>query len=74
MTVALVCLALAAQTRLTVEQLVSFVRSSVELQHPDNQVAGYLRKVQLSERLDDRTIEDLDLVGAGPKTLQALQS
>ncbi|MEK7407433.1 MAG: hypothetical protein AAB225_20340, partial [Acidobacteriota bacterium] len=73
MAVALVCLALAAQTRLTVEQLVSFVRSSVELKHPDNQVAGYLRKVQLSERLDDRTIEDLDLLGAGPKTLEALR-
>ncbi len=66
-------LSLPAQTRLTIEQLISFIRSSIELKHPDKQVAGYLKKVQLSERLDDRTIEELEGLGAGPKTVEALR-
>ncbi len=63
-----------AQERLTVQQLVSFIRSSIRLRHPDAQVANYLKKVQLSERLDDRTIEELQGLGAGPRTLEALRA
>ncbi len=63
-----------AQERLTVQQLVSFVRSSIQLRHPDAQVANYLKKIQLSERLDDRTIEELQGLGAGPRTLEALRA
>jgi len=62
------------QERLSVQQLVSFVRSSIQLRHPDQQVASYLKKVQLSERLDDRTIEELQAMGAGPRTLEALRA
>lgn len=68
---ALLCL---AQQRLTVQQLVSFIRSSIQLRHPDSQVAAYLKRVQLSERLDDRTIEQLQGLGAGPRTLEALRA
>ena len=70
----LACLAAAGQTILTVEQLVSFVRSSVvELHHPDKQIAAYLEKCKLKESLDDRTIEDLQGMGAGPRTIEALR-
>lgn len=62
-----------AQTTLTVEQLSSFIRSSIQLKHPDKQVAGFLRNVKLKERLEDRTVEDLQGDGAGPKTLEALR-
>jgi hypothetical protein len=68
-----VCLGAAAQTSLSVDQLVSFIRSSMELKHPDKQLASYLAKVKLSEQLDDRTIEELQGHGAGPKTVEALR-
>ena len=63
-----------AQTKLSVAQLVSFVKSSIELHHPDRQVAEYLKKVTLSNRLDVRTVEDLQGLGAGPRTVEALNA
>ncbi|MBI4875624.1 MAG: hypothetical protein HY822_13405 [Acidobacteria bacterium] len=70
----LAALALPAQMRMTVAQLLTFVKSSIELRHPDKQVGDYLRKVVLTDRLDDRTIEDLQGLGAGPRTLEALRA
>jgi hypothetical protein len=67
------CLGLAAQTRLTVEQLVSFIRSSIQLKQDDRQVASYLRRQTLVQKLDDRTIEELQGEGAGPRTVEALR-
>ena len=58
---------------MTVAQLVMFIRSSVELKQPDRQVAEYLRKIKLTDKLDDRTIEDLQSLGAGAKTVAALR-
>ncbi len=69
-----VYLCAAPQTSLTVEQLVSFVKSSVELKYPDVQVAKFLDGVHMRERLDDRTVEELRSLGAGPKTLEALRT
>lgn len=66
-------LALAASVELTVDQLVSFVTSSIQLKHSDSRVASYLRNVKLIERLDPRVIEELQRRGAGPKTLEALE-
>src|ERR1039457_1071349 len=41
----------------------------------DHDLASYLTKVKLTERLDDRTIEEIQGYGKiGPKTLQALTS
>lgn len=62
------------QIRLTVEQLKEFVRSSVALKHPDRQLAEYLKKVKLSNQLDDTTIEELQGLGAGPQTVAALKA
>jgi hypothetical protein len=70
----LVCAWLPAQQTLTVDQLLSFVRSSIKLKQPDKEVAAYLSKLKLSEKLDERTIEDLQGEGAGPKTAAALSA
>ncbi len=68
-------LTLTAQTQMNVSQLVDFIRSTVALhQQSDKQVANYLRKdVTLSERLTDKTINDLAAQGAGEKTVEALR-
>ena len=69
------CLAAAAQTStLTLDQLMKFLTSSVELKMSDTDVAKYLAKTKLSERLDDVTIEKLLASGIGPKTLDALRA
>lgn len=66
--------ALLAQMEMNVEQLAEFVRSELALrQHTDKQVAAYVKKVKLSEKLPDKTILDLEAQGAGPKTVVALQ-
>ena len=63
-----------AQNKLTVEQLISFVKSSVQLHHDDRQIATFIKKnVKLSNRLDARTVEELQGAGAGPQTVAALK-
>lgn len=66
------CFAATSEMKLTVNQLVKFIESAVKLKQPDREVAEYLRHVKLSNKLDDRTIEDLQGMGAGPKTVAAL--
>lgn len=67
-------LALQAQMQMNVQQLADFLRSELALkQHTDKQIAAYLKKVQLTEKLTDKTITDLEAQGAGPKTVEALQ-
>jgi len=61
------------QARLTVEQLLSFVRSSLSLKHEDRKLADYLKKVTLRERLDARVVETLQGEGIGPRTVEALR-
>jgi hypothetical protein len=67
------CFAATQATTISVDNLVRFIQSTIQLKQPDKQVAEYLRHVKLSNRLDDRTIEDLQGMGAGPKTVQALK-
>jgi hypothetical protein len=67
------CTAIQAQTRMTVEQLRSFVSSSQRLGHSDKQVADYLKKVRLSERLEPGVVEDMQADGTGPRTSEALR-
>ena len=63
-----------AQSKLTVEQLASFVKSSVQLHHDDRQIANFIKKnVKLSNRLDARMVEELQGMGAGPQTVAALR-
>ena len=67
----LVCLVAPAQT-MSVEKLISFLKSSVEMKMSDSEVAKYLKNVKLTDKLTDRTIEDLLAAGIGPKTRDAL--
>jgi hypothetical protein len=60
------------QPTLPVEKLVEFIKSSVAQKLPDKEVSAYLTRVHLASKLDDRTVEDLQSLGAGPKTVAAL--
>jgi hypothetical protein len=62
-----------AQRTMTVAQLEQFITSSIRLKHPDRQVADTVRSLRLSERLDARTVENLQGLGAGPRTVAALK-
>src|SRR5581483_9301896 len=66
-----VSLAATAQS-LSIDQLRKFLQSSVQMKMTDKEVSGYLAHAKLSEKLDDRTVEDLQSLGIGPKTLAAL--
>ena len=72
--VLLASLSAGAQGSLTVDQVVSFVRSSVKLKHPDKQIADYLRGVKLRYRLSESDVVELQAAGAGPRTVEALRA
>lgn len=64
---------------MSIDQLVQFLQSSAEFirkgQMTDKQVAGYLTSAKLDQRLDDRTVEEIEgRVQLGPKTIAALKS
>jgi hypothetical protein len=59
---------------LTVKQLYSFIQSSVQMKQTDKEVAGYLAKVKLTDKLEDRTVEEMQAMGIGPKTMAALRA
>lgn len=63
-----------AQIKLSVDQLTSFLKSSVRLKHPDQQVATYLKKVTLTEKLTPAKLEVFLAEGIGPKTYDQLQA
>jgi hypothetical protein len=59
---------------MNVQQLVDFVRSELALHHQtDKKLGDYIRKIQLTEKLTDKTVVDLQAQGAGPHTVEALQ-
>jgi hypothetical protein len=70
------CLAAMAVT-LTVDQLFSFIQSSIEQikegKQTDRETADFVATVKLSERLDDRSVEQMQSLGIGPRTLAALR-
>jgi len=72
-----VCLAASAQT-LSVEKLAEFLRNatnSQKFQYSDQEIAKFLRGVKMTERLDDRAIEDIEgQIKLGPKAQAALRA
>ncbi len=58
---------------MTVAQLQTFIKSSIQLKMPDQQVADYVHKVKLTDKLDEKTVEDLQGLGAGRKTVAAMK-
>jgi hypothetical protein len=67
----------ACASTLTVDQLFAFMRSSAdqirEGRATDREVANLLGKTTLSERLDDRAVEEMEALGLGPRTMDALR-
>jgi len=68
-------LALAAygQRQMSVADLVTFIKSSIQLRNEDRAVAATVRRLKLTNRLDAGTVEDLQGLGAGPQTMAALR-
>jgi len=60
-----------AQMKMTAAQVVSFVQTSAK-KFPDKDVAGYLKKVAMTDRLSDDALESCIQAGAGPHTRAAL--
>jgi len=69
----LLCLGALAQQTMTIDKLVEFLRSSIHMKLVDRQVAAYVAKIHLSQKLDDKVIEQLQGDGLGPKTVAALR-
>jgi hypothetical protein len=75
---AVCCLAMGQNSRMSVEKLIAFVQSSEKIikeqkTMTDKQLADFLSKVKLTEKLEPRVIEDLQALGVGPLTLKALE-
>jgi len=78
----LACLLAAAfmasgQQSITVQKLIEFVKSQVQLikqkKGTDKELAASLASIRLTEKLDVSVVEDLQADGAGPLTVKALQ-
>jgi hypothetical protein len=68
------CPLMLAQLRMTADQVISFIQSSIKLHHDDVKVAEYVKKIKLSDRLEERRVEELQGMGAGPRTIVALRA
>jgi hypothetical protein len=61
------------QRQMSVPDLITFIKSSIQLHNDDRAVASTVRRLKLTNRLDAGTVEDLQGMGAGPQTLAALR-
>ena len=63
-----------AQRPTTVAELVSFIKDSITRKQDDRLVADYLlKRMRMKEHLDDKTVEELHGLGAGPRVTAALR-
>jgi hypothetical protein len=62
-----------AQRAMTVAELTSFIKSQIKLHADDKMTGEYLKKIKLTQKLDDKTVEELQGLGAGPKTMASLR-
>ena len=46
----------------------------MQLKHPDKQIAAYLKKISLTEKLLEKDVEELQGEGLGPKASDALRA
>jgi len=67
-------LAIHAQRQMTVPDLVRFIKSAISQKNDDRQVADEVRKLKLTNKLDARTVEELQSAGAGRQTMAALRA
>ncbi len=61
-----------SQSRVTAEQVVSFVQTEVGHKTDDAKLAKSVQMLKLSTKLDTSTVTTLQRAGAGPKTVAAL--
>jgi len=61
-----------AQTGRTVDDLMTFIRSAIQAHETDKKIADEVLKIKLVNRLDDKTIEQVQHMGGGQKTIAAL--
>ena len=71
-------LAMGQNNRMSVEKLVAFIQSSEKIikqdkTMTDKQLAEFLSKVKLTEKLEPRVMEDLEALDLGPLTRRALE-
>ncbi len=57
----------------SVDDLVKFIKSAIQMKENDAEVAKYLGHMKVTGHLDDRTVEELQSLGAGRKTVAALR-
>jgi hypothetical protein len=62
-----------AQTRRTVDDLVSYIKTAIEKKYKDADVAASLQSMKLANRLDEATVVELQRMGAGQKTVAVLR-
>jgi len=67
-------LALAQTLSMTAGQMFDFVRSSLQMHREDVKIAEYVKKYKVTEKFDERRVEDLQGMGAGPRTVAALRA
>lgn len=70
----LLTVAASAQTPLNLKQLASFIETSQKQKLNDADMAKFLKTVKLTEKLEDRTIEEWLAGGIGAKTRLALEA
>ncbi|SPF56335.1 conserved exported hypothetical protein [Candidatus Sulfopaludibacter sp. SbA4] len=68
----LLSLAAPSQSGRTVDELVSFIKSAIQAKFDDKKIADEVLKIKLANRLDPATIEQVQHMGAGQKTIAAL--
>lgn len=62
------------QRAMTVAELTAFIKSQIQMKGDDRTTAEFLlHRIKLSEKLEDRVVEELQGQGAGPKTVAALR-
>jgi hypothetical protein len=61
-----------AQSRRTVDELVTYIKTAIAGHYKDGDVAATIQNLRLSNRLDEATVTELQHLGAQPKTVAAL--
>src|SRR5437868_14421020 len=62
-----------AQPARTVDDLVSFIKTAIAQKNADKDIAAAVAGIRLANRLDEKTVVELQRLGAGQKTVAALK-
>jgi hypothetical protein len=62
-----------AQRQISVADLETFIKSTIQLKQQDRQVADMVKTMRLTQKLELGTVETWQGLGAGPRTVEALK-